>query len=148
MCSHTGISGMCMRILHVYIYIYCTCTYLHCVPIMLCTVIYNTCADLEQRLPFSNRAEWYWIYYTVYVCVWICGIVYGKYSISRILWRTTHRIDGRTSQQDPPTIYGQNAYVPWAIVLSWSLMVNKIQAAVVPLCWLNPAGCLCSTSSP
>ena len=68
---------------------------------------YDTCLILSKDFHFQialSGAEY------IILCMFVYKYVVN-YSISRILWRTTHRIDGRKSLQDPPTIYGQNAYV-------------------------------------
>lgn len=49
-----------------YNYIYILYSYL-CALCANYAMYYDTCTDLEQRLPFSSRAEWCWIY-----CVCLC----------------------------------------------------------------------------
>ena len=88
----------CVCAYYIYIYIYCTHTYVHCVP--LCYVLWYMYWSWAKTSIFKSR----WVVLNMlsrsvyeYVVLYMVN-----YSISRILWRTTHRIDGRKSLQDPP----------------------------------------------
>ena len=63
--KHMNIRNVYAHIKYNYMYIYCTHTYVHCVPIMLCTMIHVLILSKDFHFQVAlSGAE-----YIVYVCV-------------------------------------------------------------------------------